>query len=112
MELIKEYFDELNTAFMNSLIAVEFSDDQASRFLTEAVTAILAAVQKTGVFQTIYCLLYAHSYQFPGGIDVDSIVKKSDINTDQLTAGLQAIGQVLLIVYSQKSSSKNIAVSC
>ena len=94
------------------MISVEFSNDQTSRFLTEAVTAILAAVQKTGVFQTIYCFLYEHSYQFPGEVDVDSIVKNSHINSDQLVAGLQAIGQVLLIICSQKNSSKNIAVSC
>ena len=112
MELLKECFDEFNTAFTKSLIAVEFSDDQASRFLTEAVTAILATVQKTSVFQTIYCLLYAHSYQFPGEIDVDSIVKNSDINSDQLTVGFQAIAKVLLIVYTQKSSSKVAVVSC
>ncbi len=112
MELLKECFDEFNTAFTKSLIAVEFSNDQASFFLAEAVTGILAVVQKAGVFQTIYCLLYEHSYQFPGEIDVDSIVKNSHINSDQLAAGLQVNGQVLLIICSQKNSSKNIAASC
>lgn len=102
MNLIKECFVEDCSAFFEKLKSIGFSDYQTMKFLPEAASHISYATHKSGVFQTINCLMSGHDNQLSSTIDMPSMVNKSGINTDMLALGFHAIAPVLLQAYSKR----------
>ena len=104
MDLIKQCFEEHNSALTKRLIGAEFSIDQARLFLPEAASGLYKCTQKTSIFQTIACLFSDSQYQLLRKIDVDSIARNSGMNVVQVTAGLHAIAPVLLKAFAKNNN--------
>ena len=105
VDIIKECFNEFSSEFKKSLSGLDFSELQAERFLAAAGSGIMASAQKTGVFQTIHCLLTMKDRRQSCDIDMSLIAKNSGVETAQVKAGFHAIAPVLLIVYTQKTNA-------
>ena len=110
MDLIKECFDDHRSAFSEILEVAGFSIDQVDKFLPEAALGIVEATQKTSVFQTFAALLSDHPSKLLITIEIDAIVKKTGVNSAQVTLGLHAIAPVLLQTYSQKKQDIDTVV--
>lgn len=102
MNLINECFDEHGSALSKILQDAGFSIDQADNFLPEAALGIVESILKTSVFQTFSPLLSDYPCKSKITIDINTIAKKLDMSSGQVTSGLHAIAPILLQIYSQK----------
>ena len=112
VDLIRQYFEEYNSALTDSLISAEFTSNQARLFLVETEKSLIDSSDKANVFLAIVCLFSASPYQLPRNIDVGSIAKNCDIGLVQVTTGLHAIAPVLLQAISQRKPMAAHSGSC
>jgi len=106
MELIKECFNEYETDFYRCLQSANFSDDEARRFLAEAVIGIARSVQVIGVFQTIHCMSSKRRHVISSKINTQCIADNVGCSHDRVISGLQAIAPLLLIAYTNNKRFK------
>lgn len=102
MHLINQCFDEHGSILSKILQDAGFSIDQADNFLPEAALGIVESILRTSVFQTFSPLLSDYPSKSKITIDINTIAKKLDMSSGQVTSGLHAIAPILLRIYSQK----------
>lgn len=101
MKHIKDYFEEYDKAFTESLINVNFSSDEVVKFLPEAISVIIDSSNKTSIYQTINILLSNRPRLLLKNMNVPMIASRSEMSHFQVATGLQAIAHTLLQTYSE-----------
>ena len=106
MNQIRQCFECHSHSLTKSLINADFSHDQVKQFLPEAATGLLESSRNTSLFQTLASLFSDSHYTLLRNIDIESIVRKTGMNQERVTAGLHAIAPVLLHTIAYENREK------
>lgn len=88
---------------MELLQGVGFSADQASKFLPVAASGILSSFERKDIEEIISAFGSKDPSLLLSAVNVDAIAKKTNISSDMVTTGLEAISPVLSQAFTHSS---------
>lgn len=107
MDTIRPCFEHHDRSLANCLLDANFTHGQARQFLSEAATGLLESCRNNSLYQTLASLLSDSQYILQRKIDVESIARNAELDSDQVKAGLHAIAPVLLQAVAQEFSQES-----
>lgn len=104
LALIKNYFEQYESAFKVKLGDAGISGDLAQEFLAETAAEISSVMKKSSLEKTIAILLSDNPAQLLLSINVDAMAARLDISSDLAVSALQSIAPVVSRIFMLKSN--------
>ena len=100
MDFIKNCFDNNNAELMKRLKQANLPGKMEKPFLQETAAAVMSVIEKSNLEKTIEVLLSDNPAQLLQAIDVDAMAQKLELESVQVSTGLEAISPEVSKVFN------------